>query len=310
MANAQWALAKWGLIEPYLYAGLGVDYFKKVSSGFGGQIGIGLEYPLDRHYSFFIETKAEGGFGFWAFDLNPQLSYQWADLYFPVMLGVKCDFPFTADAGKPESAPSSSVSTPQPGSGASSRQPSQRWVVEADYGAPLLQGFSVGYCVDSRWETSVGFSIRNGYNFQASYSVPNGVNFQGPPTVPVEINYFRLSVLGRYNLTERKDSRGNFFQPYLSFGYDVTWFTQESTYIFDEIGGASEQDLQLGLGLEYFLLPDLGAGFTVHYIHPLVVTDAPLNPQSPYYLPYLPWNSPSLTEAFPIDPNFYLQFRF
>ncbi|HJT24167.1 MAG TPA: outer membrane beta-barrel protein [bacterium] len=196
-------------------------------------------------------------------------------------------FAFTAGAQTLETA---APSQPQP----------QKFVVEVDYGAPLLKGISAGYLINPRWETSIGLCLGQGFVLQ------------NPNFVRIYLNYFRVSAQGRYNLTERSASAGSGFQPYLNFGYDVTYSTQESTYMAYAETPAMEQDLQMGLGLEYFFLPEIGVGLTLDYIQTLVFTNLspPSVKQSSYYTPYLPWDSPSLSPNFPVDPNFYLQFRF
>lgn len=295
MANVQWTLAEWGWIEPYFYAGLGADYFQKTSSGLGAQLGIGLNFPLDPNASVFIEAKAEGGFGWWMDDLVNSLDYRWADYYFPVITGLKYSFPSSPNTGNSVNAAAPLVSASRAGPGASGQYPVQRLMVEADYGAPLFEGFSVGYLIDPCWEASVGISLATGYAFQTSASDS------------VQLSCFRFSILGRYNLAERKALEPNFFQPYLSFGYDVTVSNQTSVYVFDDIGVATEQDLQLGAGLEYFILSDLGIGLTANYIEELVFTASASN--RAYHVPYAPWNSPSLSADFPFVPSCYLQFR-
>lgn len=181
----------------------------------------------------------------------------------------------------------------------------QRWVVEADYGAPLLEGATVGYLINPRWETSLGLTFGQA---ATALSPPNPF---GAPLEPVYLKYFRLSAQGRYNLTQRKSLSGNCLQPYVNFGFDLTSGTQTSNYAFDEIGDISEQDLQLGLGAEYFFLPNFGVGLTLDYIYILAYNaEAPAVKRVALYTPYFPGDSPTISPQFPVVPNFYAQFRF
>ncbi len=83
LANAQYTLPDFDLIQPYLYFGLGVDFNNQPSVGPAGQAAAGLECKIVKNLSIFSEVKAYGAFSDWT------TGYYWADLYFPVLAGVK-----------------------------------------------------------------------------------------------------------------------------------------------------------------------------------------------------------------------------
>jgi hypothetical protein len=85
MANTQYTIPNFNGIEPYLYAGLGIDIGPQDPLlGLGLQCGAGSEFEVSPKADFFIEGKIFKGLGF---SLPEKLRQE---LYFPVFLaGLK-----------------------------------------------------------------------------------------------------------------------------------------------------------------------------------------------------------------------------
>lgn len=75
--NAEYKVLKFNFLKPYFFAGIGFDYFKN-TIGHGFQVGLGLEFEINRRFDLFFETKYfDAGNYWWLFLTNPQYSY-WA----------------------------------------------------------------------------------------------------------------------------------------------------------------------------------------------------------------------------------------
>jgi hypothetical protein len=170
--------------------------------------------------------------------------------------------------------------------------PRQEFLVEYDYGLPLNDGISVGYIFDQKWEASFGLSLDPDFG---------GV---GP------VDFFICTLQARYNLNERVGLKGGVFQPYAVLGCAYISGTQTG-YAYSGLpanANTTDQDLQLGLGLEYFILSDLGVGLTLSYTKTLFRTNSKPN-VNVFFSPSYVWDLTTSTDTSIIFPNFYLQLR-
>ncbi len=108
----------------------------------------------------------------------------------------------------------------------------------------------------------------------------------------------------------------NLFQTYLHFGYDfISGTTSANSVNYYENGvypnaNTTEHDLLVGLGIEYFILSNLGVGLTMDYMKSFLRTNS-VPGYAVFSPPYYSWDSYSPTNNTSIVvPNFYLQFRF